>query len=764
MNSMINRRKFIKNIGIASGLGFGIPGGCTYFSGGSEESGNTGSNQERDVLVKVLKKKSDSHAYTKIQRWEAEELWKTSTSGGLQVRDGSIVLEDQVLIENDAPGLGTIDESSWETIKSGIVLRKILFIDHLPLGNAILTMLIYPLDPPEAMSGGRIRIQVNGYEPVIQEVKHFWTRTSIPSEHLKSGRNVVEVTVADEEWKFRMPIASYSNFLYGTKLQKTPRYHSERSLDDGKTWSSKALGDNRNQEGEYPIRLKLKLYRKVGWMETCPIDLGPSQIGEVFKFPAIVDSLQIKLNTELQKGSQLVVKIRSGFTHQPDAGNWSNWKRLSANDATPEGKARYVQLRFEAVSDRGKSTPAIKGFDLSSESRIKEVEWHRDINFVDSYNIPLIHSSFNFRHENTFLPALQQFRTDYHLDGIVKEARTEFEKVLKLRNWVAGKWEWFLPNASQPAQTHWNAPEILGDTDKNGKYKKPGGYCLYYSIVLAQACQSYGIPSRIVNLNYGVMGGHEVVEIWSRDYGKWVMMDPNFDSMFVCTETGTPLNVLELHRIFLRTYYPEGEVIDRDSWTDADRDRRSQSVEPTTLPLRMQTDNKALSGKLRDYVWWKITEGPAPGYSGGYGFFNTAFIRWLPRSNWLSQSGPMPINHGRTHWGWNGYLAWTDSQTPATAEHCYFVRRGSDLYGNLFSVDFTAEPVNKRKVLKISMATDSPNFDHFQVIDNNIVAKVKSTEYLWALSTGRNRLELRVVDTLGNIGPISYLVINYVPA
>lgn len=759
---MINRRKFIKNIGIASGVGIGIPGGCTYFSSNSEESKNTASIQEGSVQVKFLKKKSDSLAYTKIQNWKAVELWKTSTSGGLQFKDGAIVLEDQVLIENDAPGLGAIDDGSWQIIKSGIVLRKTLFIDHLPGDNAILTMLIYPLDPSEAMSGGRIRIQVNENKPVIQEVKHFWTRTSIPPEHLKAGRNVVVVTVADEKSQFRMPLASYSNFKYGTKLQKIPRFLSERSLDDGKTWSSIGLGDNNSMEGEYPIRLKLEHYRKAGWMETCSIDLGPSHIDEVFRFPAIVDSLQISLNTELQEGSRLVVKIRRGSTHQFEVGNWSGWKLLSGNDDTPEGGARYLQLRFEAVSDRRESTPIIKGFDLSSESRIKEVDWHKDINFVDSFNNPLIHSSFDFKHENSLLPALQQFRTDFHLDDIVAKARTEFEIVLKLRNWVAGKWEWFLPSNNRPPQTHWNATEILNDVDENGTYKKPGGYCLYYSIVLAQACQSYGIPARIVNLNYGVMGGHEVVEIWSRDFGKWVMMDPNFDSMFVCTETGTPLNVLELHRIFLKTYYPEGEVIDRDSWTDADRDRRSQSVDPSTLPLRMQTDNKALSGKLRDYVWWKITEGPAPGYSGGYGFFNTAFVRWLPRSNWLSQPGPMPINHGRTHWGWGDYLAWTDSQTPATAEHRYFVRRESDLYGNLFSVDFIAEPLDKRKVLKISMATDSPNFDHFQVNDNNLMAEVKSTEYLWELSTGRNRLEMRVVDTLGNKGPISYLVINSV--
>lgn len=747
---------------MASGLGLGILGGCNFFRTGSELPGNAGSSKNKD-WIRLLTNEAGFSVYSKTQQWNARELWEATTSRGLQCRNGVIELENRILLESDAPGLGTIDEDSWETIGSGIILRKTFIVEQNIIGQTTLTMLVYPLHPAEPMNGGRLMIHVNGYGPIFQEVRHFWTTTPIPQEYLRKGENVVEVTVQDEQLRFRMPIASYANFKYGTDTDNIPEYGSARSLDNGKTWSRRGLGANHNQEGEYPIRLRLGSYREKGWMETGSMDLGPTRGDEVLRLPAIVNSAQVSLNTEAERASGIVIKIRSGRTHQPEAGEWTSWRQLSGNDATPEGTARYVQFRFEMVSDSGERTPAITGFELSSESEVTNTGWHKNIDFVAGFSSPIVRSSFDFRHENTLHTALQQFRVDYDLDSIVKEARTEFEKVLKLRNWVAGKWEWFLPDADTRPQTYWNAMEILKDRDENGTYKQPGGYCLYYSIVMAQACQSFGIPARIVNLNYGVMGGHEVVEIWSRDYGKWIMMDPNFDSMFVCRETATPLNALELHRTFLKTYYPEGDIVDRDLWTDEDRDRRSQSVEPSRLPLSMQTDNKALSGTLKDYVWWKITPGPAPGYSGGYGFFNTAYVRWLPRSNWLSQPRPMPINHGRTHWGWDGYLAWTDSQTPPSPEHRYFVRRDSDMYGNLYSVDFTVEPGGEEGHLEVSLATDSPNFDHFEVNDNNRRLQVKETRYVWELSVGRNRLELQAVDTLGNKGAMSYMIINYVP-
>jgi hypothetical protein len=151
-----------------------------------------------------------------------------------------------------------------------------------------------------------------------------------------------------------------------------------------------------------------------------------------------------------------------------------------------------------------------------------------------------------------------------------------------------------------------------------------------------------------------------------------------------------------------------------------------------------------------------------PGYSGGYGFYNTAEVRWLPRSNWLSQKSPLPVTHGRTHWGWDGYYAWTDAQTPETLEHRFFIRRPSDIYGSLFQVDFAAHYVNDGE-LQIDFAGNLPGFKSFNIEVNSLKRSVIEKGTLVKLSSGINTIEIQTVDVLGNPGTKSLLKVNYIP-
>jgi hypothetical protein len=377
----------------------------------------------------------------------------------------------------------------------------------------------------------------------------------------------------------------------------------------------------------------------------------------------------------------------------------------------------------------------------------------------------MIRSSFDFVHENPALPELQEFRKQFKLDQVVDGAKTEWEKIKRLRAWTAANWDWFLPNSEFEDFLSWDASKILSGPTAPGNLSKRGGNCLHYAIVFAQACQSFGIPARIVNTNYAIWGGHELVEIWSRDYEKWIMLDPNFDSMFYLKKDGIPLNILELHDLFLKTYYPGGEIIDRDKWSFEDRDMRANRFNPNDLPIAIDVGGNAFSGQInKDYVWWKATFNKSnPGYSGGYGFYNTAEVRWLPRSNWLSQKLPLPVTHGRTHWGWDGYYAWTDDQTPETPEHRYFVRREKDMYARLCSVDFSVIQISEG-LLKINMATDTPGFSHYNLLINGVKVSVRGSSAIVNLVQGLNVIKASSVDSLGNTGSLSGLKINYLRA
>jgi len=697
---------------------------------------------------------------SKAENWTAAELWAKSVSQNLKMEDNAIVLEDNLLIENDAVTLGSIRSEAWDTLSKGRVIRKVLELPVLPAKNAWISMLIYPMLPAEPMSGGKLEFRVNGNKPIVYELRHFWTSVPVPAAYLKAGRNLIELRVHNQNEKFRIPMAlsSIIRNIIGQPTSFTG--NSERSIDNGKTW--KYAGSSSNI-AEYPIRLKMQAYTKKAWLQTPVINLADKALNEIMYFPVKLEASEIKPRILDAEGSKWQTRIRSGNTHLPEAGGWTAWQNLEGATLPAGNIHRFIQLEYSIDPGTGNSTPKIMGLDLKSKWRANPKDANIFISEVKNY--PLIRSSFDFVHENPALPELQEFRKQFKLDRVVEGATTEWEKIKRLRAWTAANWDWFLPNSEFEDLLSWDASKILSGPAAPGNLSKKGGNCLHYAIVFAQACQSFGIPARIVNTNYAIWGGHELVEVWSRDYQKWIMADPNFDTMFYDKKTGIPLNILELHDLFLKTYYPGGEIIDRDKWSFEDRDRRANRINPNDLPIAMEAGGKAFSGKItKDYVWWKVTPNTEnSGYSGGYGFYNTAEVRWLPRSNWLSQKSPLPVTHGRTHWGWDGYYAWTDAQTPETPEHRFYVRRPSDIYSNLFQVDFAAHYLQNGEI-QLDLATDSPGFDHFNIVLNGVESSTKVRESKFKLSSGINMIEIYAVDVMGNPGAKSMIKINYIPA
>lgn len=673
--------------------------------------------------------------------WTARELWGQSTSENLLFRNDSILLEDNLLIENDAKSIGSIRSVSWDTISSKVVFRKYLDLPVWPVKEAIIAMMVYPVFPGGAMSGGQLEFRINGNPPVVYEVRHFWTNVQVPGGYLKKGENLIEVTVHTRGAIFRTPMSV--NLSSG----------SYRSADEGVTWGL--------SRGEYPIRVKVRCFHRRGVLQTPIINVAKAAAGGLLLSPCFVDWVKFRLDLRDSDGSKRIVRFRSGRTHEPEAGGWTEWQSLDGNSVPNRFLNRFIQFEFGFEKNTGGRSPVLNGFYIRSGWRIDSARGSC-ISLVSGINHRIVRQSLYFQHENPSLAALQKFRRKYQLDKVVEGTLTEWDKIKRIRGWVAGLWDWYLPNEELPDMVAWDGSEILDSANKRDKSHPIGGFCLYYAIVFAQACQSFGIPARIVTLNYSIWGGHEVAEVWSRDYEKWVMIDAQFDALFYDRKTRVPSSVLELHKIFLDTYYSGKDIVDRDKWTIEDRNRRSGSIDPGRLPIAMELGGNAHSGKLTGtYVWWKsVPDTAAPGYSGGYGFFNAAEVRWFPRSNWLSEPTPMPVTHGRTHWGWDGYLCWTDPKTPETPEHRHFIRRESDMYGRLFMVDFSAEKVVEGG-LGIDMVTDSPGFQSFEIIANGNKIQLSQSTYLWKLRPGKNRLEVRSVDILGNRGPASKIVVDY---
>jgi hypothetical protein len=103
-----------------------------------------------------------------------------------------------------------------------------------------------------------------------------------------------------------------------------------------------------------------------------------------------------------------------------------------------------------------------------------------------------------------------------------------------------------------------------------------------------------------------------------------------------------------------------------------------------------------------------------------------------------------------------------DRQTPRAPEHECFTDREADLYGNLNQVQFHALRTAPG-TLEVYLETNAPDFSHYQVTCNGQTRRQTDSRFTWTLARGRNRLEMQVVDGMGNRGTVSSLEFTYLP-
>lgn len=689
--------------------------------------------------------------------WQFTELYQQSTSNNITQTDDGLVLDNQILIEDDSPAFGySVTDGVEEIIEKDVVLKKILKIEHWPIEEAHIAMLVYPDYPPDPYNMRHLVFTVNGNEDIVYELKHFWTHVKVPVEHLKPGINEIEVRAYENDSRFKTYIALDEKYPLGSLTRLHHPNRSARSSDNGETWDFDKLGSKRSVDGEYPIRLKVTAYKKQGWLESPVIDMAVNSNKDIIRQPVKVLKASLRIDKSEPRDTNIRMYARTGPKHFIDHNNWSEWipceKGIIPSNLLIN---RYMQYKLMLSSDTSYSTPILHNVSIQTEYKLLDENAFKHVTGISSHNNPVINSSLPFSHEDALNDKLKVLRKQYNLDEVVEGARTEFEKILKLKTWVAKQWEWYIPDNTYPDFNNWDSLKILA-SNRDGK--PLGGYCVHYAIVFAQACQSFGIPARVVVLNQGLWGGHEVNEVWSNDYNKWIMMDANFDTCFLNRETGIPLNSLELHDIFLKEYYSD-EVLDRDAWTRETVASKINTKELDT-PIVAIVGGGAKSGTLTDYNWCEFSVDLYP-YCGGYGFLNAGYIRFLPRSNYYSQQIPMPLNHGRQcHWGWTGYYCWFDASTPKSHEFEIFTNRRDDLYWNLNNVDFSAEII-KDDQIAISLATRSPNFSCYEFNVNGSIKRITNNAYIWDLAPGTNHITCRVVDVMDNKGPASFLNICY---
>lgn len=151
--------------------------------------------------------------------------------------------------------------------------------------------------------------------------------------------------------------------------------------------------------------------------------------------------------------------------------------------------------------------------------------------------------AYTFRWSEADAPYLVKLRTTYGLDGLVAGKPDDYARVQAVTHWVHGLWQHdgsHEPKAGDPIS-------IIEAARQGERFR-----CTEYSVVLAGALNSLGIPARVLGLKTADVqtresgAGHVVTEAYLPDRKQWVMLDGQWGA--IPERTGVPLSAVEFQQ------------------------------------------------------------------------------------------------------------------------------------------------------------------------------------------------------------------------
>ncbi len=136
-------------------------------------------------------------------------------------------------------------------------------------------------------------------------------------------------------------------------------------------------------------------------------------------------------------------------------------------------------------------------------------------------------------------PLLQAYAERYELAKLVVDAKNEREVFLILNAWAH---HWFTKFGHPSVKTE-DAAAIIPCTEAGHIF-----YCAQYVIVYVVAATALGYHARPVSIRLkdypDPVSNHNVVEIWSEEYQKWMMICPT--ELLFMSKDNVPLNCYEI--------------------------------------------------------------------------------------------------------------------------------------------------------------------------------------------------------------------------
>ncbi|MCE9533801.1 MAG: transglutaminase-like domain-containing protein [Planctomycetes bacterium] len=639
-------------------------------------------------------------------KWDAKTLFEKSITQDLRLDGPAIVLEEGELFEDDGPAAGFTYKPNEEKLSDKIWIKKELLIPNPAARKAMLLV----------AAGGDLKGSINGKSVELKtpaKTGQNWQAYDISPNLLKTGKNEIVLSGNGKVW-----IARDEDFAKGSTTRTKHPNRSARSTDAGKTWDYDHLGPNGDIDGEYYVRLFLTHHRSSGTLTLPVLDSGNLN-GQPIA-PPLAKPVKVRVHLDSERAEAGLVRLhaRTGTTPIPDSKTWSNWYNRPARDLLANPKGRYFQIRIELATIGPLFSSAIRGLHIETDAA-KNDAWSQKLKVTEFQNAEIVRSSVPFAYEPFDQLRLKELRKGHGLDEVVKGAKTELEMIEKLARWSSGCWEKGHLGTIYP---EWDALEIL---KLHSDGKPIGGFCQHYNLCLLQACESFGIPGRAVSISKGDHGeikgsGHEVIELWSNQFKKWIYVDGNMAWYAVDDKTGVPLSLMELRQ---------------RQWKTVDR----EPVEKTRFV-------ELIDGKQH---WTSLTEWPS---------FQE--LRLIPRSNFLEEKAPLPLHQGMRGWFWTGHAVFTDDRRPAGLIYGQRISDRRNWDWTLNQARITLEATATENELRVHLETQTPGFATFLANIDGAGLKPVETGFIWKLKAGNNRLEVHPRNTAGRDGIVSRVVID----
>jgi hypothetical protein len=486
--------------------------------------------------------------------------------------------------------------------------------------------------------------------------------------------------------------------------------------------------DNRNRTEQF-----------VGKIVTDPIDLWNLHEAPLALKKSVRD-ISAEVVASIPTGTRITLEYQSGSDYYA-FDEWAGWKPAKNGEIQTENPGdRYLRLKLVLYGQERSVSPSLYGIKLFGKQGPVPV-FRRKVEVKTSEIQDIVVSPYSFSYESRDNEDIEAFVKKNRLSDLVGGKAKEFDKFVTLNSWVArtknsrhGTWKRDYP---------WDLKELITEVDGQLAIK---GHCMSYAVVLISALSGLGYHARHWAVNGFRDMDHEVVEVWSNQYRKWIYLDPSLDQYYADPKTGVPLSLLEMHRVFVNTFFKPGETLEKSM----DEQRKAiKAIGGKNAPIQCFDGGYHYGRRTEDYDWGWL-----------HGYLAAGFMRLTTRNNFHSQKEPWFSHFGEGVADFDVYLSWVDEKTPPKSDKITrFSGRERDFYWTLNQAVFRASRSDE-EILDLALGNSQPFFDHYIVEVNGKTEEVSSNRYRWKLSSGNNTFSVTPVDKWGHKGIPSRMTVT----